>query len=129
MGLGDMDESEFAPVQRFLISLSAGAEAWLTNASVTKYRCRFDGQTVFIGKPGARELPYFVVLGATNAAGQKVVRELGPMLGPALSWQSNRPERLQVWSLGQPCTNLMLHLALPTVVTTEFYLRPDQPSR
>ena len=128
MGFHDVDESDF-PSERFLISLTAGGEAWLTNASGTKYRCRFDGKTVSIGKPGAREIPYFVVLGATNGADQVVRRDLEPMLSSALSWRSDGSERVQVWSPGQPCTNLVLHLALPEVVTTEFYVRPRQLQR
>lgn len=129
MGSADVDESEFPAAQQFLLSLSVGSEAWLTNTIGTTYRCRFDGETVSIGKPGARELPYFIVLGATNRADQKVGRRLQPMAGSALSWRSSGPERVQIWRLGQTCTNLMLHLALPTVVTTEFYVRPDEPKR
>lgn len=89
------------------------------------YRCQFDGKMVSIGIPGARVLPYFVVLGATNEMGRGVGREMGAMAG-GLSWRHNGAETVQVWHARQACTNLVLHLVLPPAATTEFFLRPDQ---
>jgi hypothetical protein len=94
---------------------ATGPPVKIVSSAGVDYSCSFNGRELFIQRENGLDRPYFIVLGATNEMGQRVV------FGNH-SWSISNP--MQRWSTQDPATQLNLQLASPKIVTAEFYVYP-----